>query len=60
MKHPIMNCWVIDVTILTDPLLDSKSFTKYVEDTLGVPGEANQETITKFMCLVESKVEYCK
>lgn len=53
----IMDSWGIDIAAFTGPVVNSKSFAEYVEETLGIPAEDNRETMPKIMSVVESKVE---
>lgn len=56
----LMDQWGIAITVFTGPVVNSKSFEAYVEETLGIPAEDNRDTIPKIMSLVESKLEEFK
>ncbi|KAL7927961.1 hypothetical protein ACQKWADRAFT_325277 [Trichoderma austrokoningii] len=53
----IMNSWAVDITAFTGPVVNSKSFAEYVEETLGTPAEDNRGAMPKIMSAVESKVD---
>jgi hypothetical protein len=53
----IMDKWAIRITAFTGPVVNSKSFEGYVEETLGVPAEDNRGAMPKITGLVESSLE---
>lgn len=53
----IMDRWAVDITAITGPVVNSKSFEDYVEETLGIPAGDNRGAMPKIMSLVESKVD---
>ncbi|KJZ74922.1 hypothetical protein HIM_05653 [Hirsutella minnesotensis 3608] len=56
----IMDRWGIAITAFTGPVVNSKVFEAYVEETLQVPAEDNREAMPKITRLVELELQEFK